>query len=305
MPPNTLLIPALTFLAVLAVGGAWLIAAGARRRRIRARLEMFGELTATGGDIAEDHRPWLDLLGQLGASVTPAGAPEALRQRLANAGYFTPNAATIYIGARIVMLGVGVAAAAFIVAGLTFSLPIKIMAVSGAGLVLSILPSMYIDLRRAKRTTEIQHHLPDAVDLLEICVSAGMGLDMAWNAVADEIRRVSPVLADEMALTNLEMHLGAGRSEALRHMADRTGSDDVNSLVGTLVQSERFGTSIADTLRTFAESMREVRTARAAEAAEKMGVKMLIPMIGFILPAMLIVMGGAAVIKIIDMFENL
>jgi len=164
---------------------------------------------------------------------------------------------------------------------------------------------MYVDMRRRHRMTEVQQHLPDAVDLLEICVSAGMGLDMAWNSVTEEIRRVSPVLGDEMALTNLEVHLGAPRAEAMRHMAERTGSDDLTSLVSTLVQSERFGTAVSEALRSFAESMRESRMSRAAEAAEKLGIKMLFPMIGFILPSILIVMGGGAIIKIKQMFETL
>src|SRR5690606_7064279 len=123
--------------------------------------------------------------------------------------------------------------------------------VIGAAWTVSLLPSLYVDIRRRARATEIQHHLPEAVDLLEICVTAGMGLDMAWNAVSDEIRRVSPTLADEMALANLEMHLGADRAVAMRHMAERTNSNDINALVGTLVQSERFGTPISDALRVF------------------------------------------------------
>jgi tight adherence protein C len=131
-----------------------------------------------------------------------------------------------------------------------------------------------------------------------------MGLDMAWNTVTDEIRRVSTILADEMALTNLEMHLGVGRAAAMRHMAERTNSEDLSSLVGVLVQSEKFGTSIGEALRTFATSMRETRSSRAAENAEKMGVKMLIPMILFIFPAILVVIGGSAVIKIIEIFSK-
>jgi len=125
-----------------------------------------------------------------------------------------------------------------------------------------------------------------------------MGIDMAWNAVSDEVRRVSTTLGDEMALTNLEMHLGAPRADAMRHMSDRTGVDDIASLVATLVQSERFGTSIADALRVFAESLREQRSQRAQEAAEKMAVKLLFPLVLCIFPAMLIVVAGPAFITI-------
>ena len=143
-------------------------------------------------------------------------------------------------------------------------------------------------------------HLPHAIDLLEICVSSGMGLEMAWNAVGDEVRRVSTILADEMALANLEMHLGADRASAMRHMAERTGAEEISSLVATLVQSERFGTKVADALRVFAESMRIERSQRAEEAAEKMAVKLLFPLILFIFPSMLIVCAGSAVIQIVQ-----
>ena len=145
---------------------------------------------------------------------------------------------------------------------------------------------------------EIRNHLPDAVDLLEICVASGMGLDMAWNQVAEQIRGVSAQLADEMALSNLEMHIGASRAEALRHMVDRTGAEDLASLVAVLIQSERFGTSISEALKTFSETMREMRSMRAEESAEKMAVKLLFPMILFIFPVVLIVVAGPAGIQI-------
>ena len=146
--------------------------------------------------------------------------------------------------------------------------------------------------------------MPDAIDLLEICVSSGMGLDMAWNSVAHEIRRVSSILADEMALTNLEIHLGADRADAMRHTSDRTGADEMASLASVLVQSERFGTSIADALRTYATSMREQRSQRAEEAAEKMAVKLLIPMVVFIFPTILVVTAGPAGVKLTALFGS-
>jgi tight adherence protein C len=127
-----------------------------------------------------------------------------------------------------------------------------------------------------------------------------MGLDMGWNAVADESRRVSDTLADEMALTNLEMHLGANRTSAMRHMVERTGVDELGSLVAVLVQSERFGTSITEALRTFAKSMREIRSQRAQECAEKMAVKLIFPMVLFIFPVTFIVVGGPAAMKLLE-----
>ena len=164
-------------------------------------------------------------------------------------------------------------------------------------------PNVVVYRRRLARRNEIRHHLPDVLDLLQICVTSGMGLDMAWNAVSDEIRGVCPILADEMALTNLELHLGSPRSVAMRRMADRTGAAEISSLVAVLLQSERFGTSISDALRVYATSMREKRSQQAAENAEKMAVKLLFPMVMFIFPSILVVTVGPASVTIAEMMS--
>lgn len=300
-----LLVPILTFVSVLSIGGAIVVAQSARRQRLRMRLAEFGDVTAAALPGSGPPSTLAKALEQIGRSVTPSQSLDALNRRLTHAGMFGPGAAMIYVGVRMAVLIAGLVIAAAIVMPMDMILPVKAMIVIGAAWTVSLLPSLYVDVRRKARTTEIQHHLPEAVDLLEICVTAGMGLDMAWNAVSDEIRRVSPILADEMALANLEMHLGADRAVAMRHMAERTNSGDINALVGTLVQSERFGTPISDALRVFAESMRDLRQSRAAEAAEKLGIKMLFPMIVFILPAIIIVMAGSAVIRIIALFSSM
>jgi tight adherence protein C len=139
--------------------------------------------------------------------------------------------------------------------------------------------------------------LPDAVDLLEICVSGGMGLDQAWNVVTDKISSVSMLLGDEMAFTNLEIHMGASRSLAMRHLGERTGCQEASSLAAALTQSEQFGTSIGETLRTFASAMRESRSMQAAEIAEKMAVKLLFPLVFLIFPAIIVVVAGPAGIE--------
>jgi tight adherence protein C len=169
---------------------------------------------------------------------------------------------------------------------------------------LFFVPNLVLAHRRSKRRTEVRRHLPDAIDLLEICASAGMGLDMAWNSVADEVRSVSGTLADEMALTNLEIHLGAARAVAMRNMARRTGADELSSLVAVLVQSERFGTSVVEALRTYANAMRETRSMRSQEAAEKMAVKLLFPMILFIFPSVVLVMVGPAAMTLYKIFST-
>ncbi len=200
---------------------------------------------------------------------------------------------------KLLLLLFGLAAIPLALIPLDLSLPIKINLTGLVAVVLFFVPNLATRVRRNKRRSEARQFLPDAVDLLEVCVSAGMGLDMAWNSVSDEVRRVSPVLADEMALTNLEIRLGASRTDAMRHMAERTGADELSSLVVLLVQAERFGTSVADALRLFANTMRNTRSERAEEAAEKMAVKLLFPLVLFIFPVMLIVMAGPAGITLV------
>ncbi len=300
-----ILVPILVFISVSAIGAAVLIGRSAKQARLRLRVEQFGPVSTTMGVEEESGAGLRRIIEQIGSRFMPSDNTGVMQKSMAQAGFFSHAAPAIYMGARLICLTLGLMIAAVFVLPMALSVFVKVMLILGGGWLLSLIPSLYVDLRRSQRATEIRHHLPDAVDMLEICVSAGMGLDMAWNSVAEEIRRVSPILADEMALTNLEIHLGATRADAMRHMAQRTGSDDLNSLVSTLVQSERFGTAVSDALRTFAVSMRELRQVRAAESAEKMGVKMLFPMIAFILPAILIVMGGGAIIKIMEMFRAL
>jgi len=125
-----------------------------------------------------------------------------------------------------------------------------------------------------------------------------------WNAVTAEMHTVSSILADEMALTNLEMHLGAPRALAMRHLADRTKADELASLVAVMVQSERFGTSMSDAMRTFASSMREQRSHKAQEEAETMAVKLIFPMIIFLFPAVVLVTAGPAGISLVHAIQS-
>lgn len=121
---------------------------------------------------------------------------------------------------------------------------------------------------------------------------------MAWSIVSDEIKQVSPILADAMSLTNFEINLGASRTEAMHHMADRTGAEELSSFAAILIQSERFGTSIADVLKVYADSVREQIRSQAEELAEKMAVKLIFPMVLFMFPAILIVLAGPAFISL-------
>jgi tight adherence protein C len=289
-----LVIPLAAFLAVIGVGGALLLALGQPRQRVRARL-VSGALPETRPG---QTRKLTQFMTEVGTKVAPRGSTPRLKQQMARAGYYDPHAAAMFLGVKFFLLVAGVLILGVLVLPLDLAFAYKVgIAVCGAAL-LSFVPNWIIRARCQRRQEAVRHYLPDALDLLEICVSAGLGLDAAWNSVADELRPVCPVLADEMALTNLELHLGAPRSEALRSMADRTGAEEISSLAGALVQSDRFGTSVSDMLRTFASAMREIRSTKAEEAAEKMAVKLLFPMVVFIFPAVLLVVAGPAGMKL-------
>ncbi|MHC4949352.1 MAG: type II secretion system F family protein, partial [Planctomycetota bacterium] len=285
------LLPILVFVAIGALGSA--IVAGVRSRRlsIQPRLRAVNDtLTAdVGGD------PWVERsVRQIGETASRGRFTDKLKEQLARAGYHDSTAAATYVGIKILLFVFGVTSVAAGLVWTDLSTSIMIYCAAVGGVFFFFVPNVVVASRRSTRSAEVRRHLPDAVDLLEICVSSGMGLDMAWNSVSDEVRPVSHMLADEMALTTLEIQLGAPRAEAMRNMAGRTGADELASLVALLVQSDRFGTSVADALKTFAESMRESRSQRAEEAAEKMPVKLLFPMTLLIFPVMFVVTTGPA-----------
>lgn len=300
----------LTSIAVIALGGAGLLVLNQRLEARRAlQRALARELSDTGGQtlISGGVRAegLLGFVRRLGDVVGARKSSGGLRETLARAGYFGPSAAAVYLGAKVLCFALGIGLFGLLATAAQFTPGMQLAFVSLGALLMFFLPNVIVGARRDRRKSEIQRCLPDAVDLLEICVTAGMGLDTAWKAVAVDIRRVSAILADEMELTNLEINLGANRAVAMRHMAQRTGVEEISSLVALLVQSDRFGASIVDSLRVFAKTMRELRTRRAEEAAEKMAVMMLFPMVLFIFPALLIVMVGPAAIEIFNhMFKQ-
>ena len=160
------------------------------------------------------------------------------------------------------------------------------------------LPNVFLERRIAYRKREILDNFPDAVDLIIVCVESGLGLDAALARVGEEMHMISPTLGEELHLINLELRAGSSRERALRNLALRTGVEDIDTLVAMLVQSDRFGTSIAQALRVYAENLRTKRRLRAEEAAAKIALKLLFPLIFFIFPSMLLVLLGPALISI-------
>ena len=166
-------------------------------------------------------------------------------------------------------------------------------------------PDFWLGRKIKKRQEEISRSLPDVLDLLVICLEAGLGMDQATTRTASELAGTHPIIADELDLIVLEQRAGRPRSDCWRHMADRTDVDVVRNLVSTLVQAEQFGTSIAKTLRTHSDTLRTQRIQQVEEQAAKTTIKLIFPLVLFIFPCMFIVTIGPAIIVIQEQFKNL
>ncbi len=166
------------------------------------------------------------------------------------------------------------------------------------------LPNLWLRLKIDARKEQIMYGFPDALDLMVICVEAGMGLDQAINRVGEEMKMSCPPISDEFRTLNMEMRMGKSRRDALRNMANRTELDDVTSLVTLLIQTDQFGTSIGQALRVHSDSMRVQRRQRAEEKAAKLPLKILFPLIFFIFPSLFVVIMGPAMIQIFRVLIN-
>lgn len=175
----------------------------------------------------------------------------------------------------------------------------KFMILLAAGALGFFCPNEYINLRAKKRQKEIRRGLPNALDLMVVSVESGLGLDQAILQVAKELEHAHPEISEEYALVNLELKAGKRRSEALRNMAERSAVDDLKKLVAVLIQADRFGTGVAQSLRSHAEYMRVQARQIAEEKAAKLGVKLVFPIFFCILPSLFVVTVGPVVVKII------
>jgi tight adherence protein C len=218
-----------------------------------------------------------------------------LRVRLIQAGYRRPEALPVFFAIRA---GCALAMFALFMTPLVVR-PSLLMAIPAMGFGY-VVPAMVLARMAKKRQHRIRLSLADALDLMVVSVEAGLGLDQALARVGQELASAHPDLSAELRLVNLELLAGTGRSDALRNLADRTGVDDLSSLVAMLIQTDKFGTSVANSLRVFSDTLRTKRRQRAEEAAAKTGVKMVFPLVLCIFPAIWIVTIGPAAIKFIE-----
>lgn len=224
---------------------------------------------------------------------------------LTYAGYRSAHALPVFYGAKallIVALPLGVLLAApFFPRITTGKLLFYALAAAVGG---SLLPSLWLDRRVLRRQRALRVAFPDALDLLVVCVEAGLGLAPAIQRVADEITVSHSELGAELALVNAEMRAGVERTAALRNLAERTGLSDIRGLVTLMVQTMRFGTSVADALRVYSEEFRDKRMQAAEEQAAKIGTKMIFPLVFCLFPSFFLVAIGPAVIRLIDAFSH-
>jgi len=287
------------------VGGAALLFMPRREEAIERRLM---ELTADREDAQPAKPRWQAVIGvfkRIGEKV-PRSPKEmgTLRLRLVQAGYRRDEALTIFFGIRVLFA---------VVLFLLFSSSILMRPntlVALGGLCMGyLLPGMVLARLAKRRAHRVRLSLADALDLLVVSVEAGLGLDQALTRVGTELAFAYPELADELKLINLELRAGKPRAEALRNLADRTGVDDLSSLVTMLIQTDKFGTSVAQSLRVYSETLRTKRRQRAEEAAAKTGVKMVFPLVLCIFPSIWVVTIGPAAIKFVTvlfpMVENM
>jgi tight adherence protein C len=229
--------------------------------------------------------------------IDPADA-SLLRRDLMAAGYRSESALFFYQAARVIAIVVFVVLALIFRGYITNNGILAIVIPVGAGMLGYFAPSLYLDHLVSARHERIRMSLPDALDLMVVSVEAGLGLDQAIQYVAKELITTHPDVAEEFQLVNLEIRAGKRRIEALRNLAERTGEAELRKLVAILIQTERFGTSIADSLRTHSDFMRVRRRQEAEERANKVGVKLVFPIFFFILPAMLVVSAGPGLLQV-------
>ncbi|HEX3323408.1 MAG TPA: type II secretion system F family protein [Terriglobales bacterium] len=278
-------------LAVLAFGTAAATPSSVLGERLKSLGTQRVQVSPQRQPIRERLEQALDPLSKA-LPISPTDVSQT-RAWLIQAGYRDPKHVTIFYGVRA--LFAFVALAGVVIFGGAKS-PMLLIGIPAFGF---FLPRFFLKRMIRDRQTRIRVGLPDALDLTVICVEAGLALDQAMQRVGEDLKHAHKDLSDEFHLVNLEMRAGKPRAEALRNLAERTGVDDIKALVGTLIQTDRFGTSVAQALRVHSDSLRTERRQRAEEQAAKTTIKMIPPLVVFVLPSIMIVSLGPAIIALV------
>jgi tight adherence protein C len=308
---NDLVRIALLFLLFVAVVGVTfgLTVAFGERREVRQRLagsssmESEGVAPGAGLRVHDARGAWIALV----TAIEKAGVPlvdtkdATLRSGLVAAGYTREQAPRIYSLIRLIMvIGLPIAVITFLWASGSSPSATKLYIIGMIAAVMGLyLPSLWIRARADRRQREIINGFPDALDLMLVCVEAGLGLEAAFSRVGMEMTRSHPLLAEQLGAVVLELRAGRSQEDALRRMADRAGADEIRAFATLLIQSHKLGSSIAQTLRVYASEMRERRRMRAEEKAHRLPVLLSIPLVVCMLPVMIGVLMLPAVIRTI------
>jgi tight adherence protein C len=295
------LIGAAAFAFALGVAALGVTMASPLRRRLARLGHTEAEAASLATTLADIIRPYTRF-------ILPKKEKELsrVRQRMIHAGYRSPNAMPLFFAVKALLM-IGLLLAVLLVSPMfprVSSQMLLIVAVGLGGLGF-LAPSVWLDHRAEGRQKSLRVAFPDAMDLLVVCVEAGLGLAPALQRVADDLMISYPELAAELALVNAEMRAGVERTQALKNLAERTGLEDIRGLVALLVQTMRFGTGIADALRVYSEEFRDKRMQAAEELAAKMGTKMIFPLVVCLFPSFFLVAIGPAVLALMEVFRNI
>lgn len=305
-----LLAAGLAFVSVLLAGYGLMGYLGGTNDSARLKERVSGNAIkrsdALTAPIAEMAQNLIDFFNQFGSKIGPQETDEIdkNRMRLMQAGLRNPDAYRIFQGVKgslALTLGGG-----FLLANSLLALDMSLAQICFGAVLLAAIgvygPEFWLSKKITKRKMALGDELPDALDLLVVCVESGMGLDQGIERVCHELHTSGPVLSSELKLLTLELRAGKARAEALRSLSERAGLDDLNSLTSLLIQADAFGISVGRTLRVYSDAMRVKRSQRAEEKAAKMPVLLLLPLVAFILPALFVAILGPAVIMCLDMF---
>ncbi|HEY6130128.1 MAG TPA: type II secretion system F family protein [Candidatus Acidoferrum sp.] len=294
------LLTILTFLATAGVVAALVYAFSPSEVSIATRLARIAGIAAP---LQEEHKfaerqkeRVRDTLANVG-KILPAPATDKLTRtqlQMVRAGYRSPEALLAMRGVKVIF-PIALLAALYLSGAYRINVFLVPIIALGFGY---LLPDMWLSWRVSSRQRRLRKALPDALDLLVICVEAGLGLDQGLMRVSQDMKIAHPELSEELQFVNLEMRIGKTRIDALRELARRTGLDDIKALVAMLIQTERFGTSVAQSLRVYSDDMRIKRRQRAEEMSAKTSVKMVPPLVFFIFPALMVVILGPAILAI-------
>ena len=267
-----------------------------------AQGEERGEISNTGASSSKTAGRLLNSLGSLGKRFITEGSQEhsQMRAKFLQAGMRAQNAVYVFWGIRF-FLGILFPGSFFLLRVAVFEVISFPMTIAIAVLLASFgfyLPEIWLRVMIARRKEEISRGFADVLDLLVVCVEAGMGLDAAINRVGQEMRRSNKAWSDELNVYNLELRAGKSRRDALKRLAVRTDIEDVNSFTTSLIQTDKFGTSLAQALRVYSDAFRTKRYQRAEEKAAKLPVKLVFPAILFIFPALFVAIAGPAAIRV-------